>query len=116
MIVVLIEGRAKLRRFPNPAQTRFLSIPQVGEMAARICRTLNRRVVRLESRLRPVVSVVWAVFTSEGDLASVALSNGTRLIGEAATGAYKAISRTQPCKGDLGFDPDAAVGRQQAGV
>jgi integrase/recombinase XerD len=31
-------------------------------MAANRCRALNRRLVRLESRLRPVVFVVWAVF------------------------------------------------------
>jgi hypothetical protein len=92
-----------------PAQTCFLSIPQVVEMAARISRTLNRRLVRLESRLRPAASVIWVVFTSEGNLASVALSNGTRLAGEPATRAYQAIIRTLPCKVYCGFDPDVTL-------
>jgi hypothetical protein len=113
MIVVLIEGRASLGRFPIPAQTRSLSILQVVEMAARFCQTLKRRLLRLEGRLPPEPSVIWIVFTGDGDLASVALSNGTRLIGELATGAYQAISRTQPCKVYLGFDPDAALRGEQ---
>jgi hypothetical protein len=114
MIVVLIEGRANLGRFPNPAQTCFLSIPQVVEMAARICQTLKRRLLRLEARLPPEPSVNSVVFTSEGHLASVALSNGTRLIGESATGAYQAINRTRPYKVYLGFDPDAALRGEQS--
>jgi hypothetical protein len=109
--VVLIEGQANLGRFPNPAQTGFLSIPQVVEMAARICQTLKRRLLRLEGRLQPEASVIWVVFTSEGDLASVALTNGKRLIGESATGAYQAISRRRPCKVYIGFDPDATLGK-----
>jgi hypothetical protein len=113
MNVVLIEGRANLGRFPNPVKTCFLSTRQVVEMAARICQTLKRRLLRLEGRLPPMPSVIWVVFTSEGNLASVALSNGERLVGESATGAYQAISRTQPCKVYLGFDPYAALRGEQ---
>jgi hypothetical protein len=87
--------------------------PQVVEMAVRICQTLKRRLLRLEGHLPPKPSIISVVFTSEGDLASVALSNGERLVGDPATGAYQARSRTQPCKVYLGFDPDVAVGRQR---
>jgi hypothetical protein len=82
-------------------------------MAARISRTLNRRLVRLESRLRPVASVVWVVFTPAGGLSSVAMNDGTRLAGESATRAYQAISRTHPCKVYCGFDPYATLGGEQ---
>jgi hypothetical protein len=75
---------------------------------------LKRRLLRLEGRLPPEPSVNSAVFTSEGHLASVALSNGTRLIGESATGAYQAINRTRPYKVYLGFDPDAALRGEQS--
>jgi hypothetical protein len=75
------------------------------------CRALRRRLDRLAIRLRPEVAVIWILFTSEGNLSSVAMSDGSRLEGEPANRAYQVIGRTHPCKVYIGIDPDAALGR-----
>jgi hypothetical protein len=74
------------------------------------CRAFGKRLDRLASRVRPEVAVIWILFTGEGNLSSVAMSDGTRLQGEPANRAYQAISRTKPCKAYIGIDPDATLG------
>jgi hypothetical protein len=59
----------------------------------------------------PAVSIVWVQFSTDGNLSSVAMSDGSRLEGDLATQAYQAITRTHPCKVYCGFDPDAALGK-----
>jgi hypothetical protein len=80
-------------------------------MAVNIFRALNKRLVRLESRQRPQAYVVFAVLTNEGNVSSVAMSNGTRLEGEQAMRAYQNVKPGQPCKVYGGFDPDATLGK-----
>jgi hypothetical protein len=70
-----------------------------------IFRALNKRLVWLESRQRPQAYIVWAAFTSEGNPSCVALSDGTRLSGEAALRVYQDQKLLRPFK-VYGFDPE----------
>jgi hypothetical protein len=71
---------------------------------------LRCRIGRLEARHRPLaVYPTYALFSEDGEVERVCLSDGSRLTGQEAIETYRRLPRSIPLKVYVGFDPDIVM-------